>query len=189
MFLPTEIITVLAHFQPAFTQPSYQKVVVLLVGTLLARGRRRVGLQQHKQWARRVLPGRRWGRTGFDLRGQWRHSDCPVAAGCPFVWATPAGEGQAGGASGCGRSAAAEFRASGPSSQPGASLTGMTADTRSWTGRPEPPCGTPLALHPSPSVGCWPVTWRESYRPELTSRLTWSSPPDHYRRYGQTLGD
>jgi hypothetical protein len=42
MFLPTEIITVLAHFQPAFTQPSYQKVVVLLVGTLLARGRRTV---------------------------------------------------------------------------------------------------------------------------------------------------
>lgn len=59
MFLPTEIITVLAHFQPAFTQPSYQKVVVLLVGTLLAQGRRTVtaalravGLQQHKQWAK-----------------------------------------------------------------------------------------------------------------------------------------
>jgi hypothetical protein len=59
MFLPAEIITVLAHFQPAFTQPSYQKVVVLLVGTLLARGRRTVtaalravGLQQHKQWAK-----------------------------------------------------------------------------------------------------------------------------------------
>ena len=59
MFLPTEIITVFAHFQPAFTQPSYRKVVVLLVGTILARGRRTVtaalravGLQQHKQWAK-----------------------------------------------------------------------------------------------------------------------------------------
>jgi hypothetical protein len=59
MFLPAEIITVLVHFQPAFSQPSYQKVVVLLVGTILARGRRTVtaalravGLQQHKQWAK-----------------------------------------------------------------------------------------------------------------------------------------
>ena len=59
MFLPTEIITVLAHFEPAFSQPSYQKAVVLLVGTILARGRRTVtaalravGLQQHKQWAK-----------------------------------------------------------------------------------------------------------------------------------------
>ena len=59
MFLPAEIITVLAHFQPAFSQPSYQKVVVLLIGTILARGRRTVtaalravGLQQHQQWAK-----------------------------------------------------------------------------------------------------------------------------------------
>ena len=59
MFLPSEIITVLAHFAPAFTQPSYQKVVVLLVGTIQARGRRTVtaalravGLQQDKQWAK-----------------------------------------------------------------------------------------------------------------------------------------
>lgn len=59
MFLPPEIITVIAHFAPAFTRPSYRKVVVLLVGTILARGRRTVtaalrsvGLQQHKQWAK-----------------------------------------------------------------------------------------------------------------------------------------
>lgn len=59
MFLPPEIITVLAHFAPAFTQPSYRKVVVLLVGTILARGRRTVtaalravGLQQEQQWAK-----------------------------------------------------------------------------------------------------------------------------------------
>jgi hypothetical protein len=59
MFLPSEIISVIAHFAPAFTRPSYRKVVVLLVGTILARGRRTVtaalrsaGLQQHKQWAK-----------------------------------------------------------------------------------------------------------------------------------------
>lgn len=59
MFLPSEIITVLAHFAPAFTQPSYRKVVVLLAGTILARGRRTVtaalhavGLQQDKRWAK-----------------------------------------------------------------------------------------------------------------------------------------
>jgi hypothetical protein len=59
MFLPPEIITVLAHFAPAFSQPSYQKVGVLLAGTILARGRRTVtaalravGLQQDKQWAK-----------------------------------------------------------------------------------------------------------------------------------------
>jgi hypothetical protein len=59
MFLPSEIIPVIAYFAPAFTQPSYRKVVVLLVGTILARGRRTVtaalravGLQQHQQWAK-----------------------------------------------------------------------------------------------------------------------------------------
>lgn len=59
MFLPSEIITVLAYFAPAFTQPSYRKVVVLLAGTILARGRRTVtaalravGLQQDKRWAK-----------------------------------------------------------------------------------------------------------------------------------------
>lgn len=59
MFLPPEIITVLVHFAPAFTQPSYRKAVVLLLGTILARGRRTVtaalravGLQQDPQWAK-----------------------------------------------------------------------------------------------------------------------------------------
>jgi len=32
----------LAHFQPLFTAPTWKKVVILLVGTLLARGRRTV---------------------------------------------------------------------------------------------------------------------------------------------------
>lgn len=42
MPLPDFILTVLAPFHTAFTQPTWQKVLVLLVGTLLARGRRTV---------------------------------------------------------------------------------------------------------------------------------------------------
>ncbi len=59
MFLPTEIIHVLAHFAPAFTQPTYRKVVVLVVGTLLSKGRRTVtaalrtvGLGQAPGWSK-----------------------------------------------------------------------------------------------------------------------------------------
>jgi hypothetical protein len=59
MFLPAEIIPIFAHFAPAFTAPTYQKGVVLVVGTLLAKGRRTVtaalravGLAQEKQWAK-----------------------------------------------------------------------------------------------------------------------------------------
>ena len=42
MSLPSPIIAILAHFQPVFTAPTWRKVVLLLVGTLLARGRRTV---------------------------------------------------------------------------------------------------------------------------------------------------
>src|SRR5438045_633134 len=42
MSLPRPIITVLAHFEPLFTAPTWKKVVILLVGTVLARGRRTV---------------------------------------------------------------------------------------------------------------------------------------------------
>ena len=42
MPLPSPIIAVLAHFEPLFTAPTWRKVVMLLVGTLLARGRRTV---------------------------------------------------------------------------------------------------------------------------------------------------
>jgi hypothetical protein len=42
MSLPDPIIAVLAHFEPLFTAPTWRKVVLLLVGTLLARGRRTV---------------------------------------------------------------------------------------------------------------------------------------------------
>ena len=40
--LPTQIIQVLAHFRPVFTRPTWDKVLVLVTGTLLARGRRTV---------------------------------------------------------------------------------------------------------------------------------------------------
>jgi len=42
MSLPSPIIAVLAHFEPLFTAPTWKKVMTLLVGTLLARGRRTV---------------------------------------------------------------------------------------------------------------------------------------------------
>jgi hypothetical protein len=42
MSLPLTIIAVLAHFEPAFTQPTWRHALVLLVGTLLGRGRRTV---------------------------------------------------------------------------------------------------------------------------------------------------
>ena len=42
MSLPAAIIVVLAHFEPCFTQPTWRKALLLLVGTTLARGRRTV---------------------------------------------------------------------------------------------------------------------------------------------------
>ncbi len=42
MSLPEPIIALLASFQPIFTTPTWQKAMVLLAGTLLARGRRTV---------------------------------------------------------------------------------------------------------------------------------------------------
>ena len=42
MSFPSPMIAVLAHFQPLFTAPTWRKVVLLLVGTLQARGRRTV---------------------------------------------------------------------------------------------------------------------------------------------------
>lgn len=59
MFLPAAIITILASFAPAFSQPTYQKVVVLVMGTILAQGRRTVtaalraaGLAEEAGWAK-----------------------------------------------------------------------------------------------------------------------------------------
>lgn len=59
MSLPEPIIALLASFQPVFTNPTWQKVLVLLIGTLLARGRRTVtvalrqmGLEQTPQFSK-----------------------------------------------------------------------------------------------------------------------------------------
>ena len=69
MSLPRPIITVLAHFEPLFTTPTWKKVVILLVGTMLARGRRTVtaalrqmGLQMDPHFSRfhQVLNRARW---------------------------------------------------------------------------------------------------------------------------------
>jgi hypothetical protein len=69
MFLPAEIIPIFAHFAPAFTQPTYQKALVLVVGTILAQGRRTVtaalravGWGQAPGWAKyhQVLNRSNW---------------------------------------------------------------------------------------------------------------------------------
>ncbi len=44
MFLPPAILTVLSYFQPAFSKPTFNKAALLVVGTLLARGRRTVAM-------------------------------------------------------------------------------------------------------------------------------------------------
>ena len=74
MFLPAEIIPVLAHFAPVFTAPTYQKALVLVIGTILAKGQRTVtsalrvmGHTQTADWAKyhHVLNRARW--SGLQL--------------------------------------------------------------------------------------------------------------------------
>lgn len=69
MFLPTAIITVLDHFRPVFSEPTYQKVVELIIGTMLARGRRTIagalramGKSDEQNWSKyhHVLNRARW---------------------------------------------------------------------------------------------------------------------------------
>jgi hypothetical protein len=69
MFLPPAILTVLSYFQPAFSKPTFNKAVLLVVGTLLARGRRTVtvalrylGLQHSSNFNKyhHVLSRNRW---------------------------------------------------------------------------------------------------------------------------------
>lgn len=76
MFLPPEIITVLAQFEPAFNKRTYEKAVVLLMGTILGRGRRTVtaalrqmGLQDSPNWAKyhHVLNRAKW--SGLQVAG------------------------------------------------------------------------------------------------------------------------
>lgn len=59
MSLPAEIIPLLEAFRPAFTEPTYQKVLILVVGTILAKGRRTVtaalrilGMEQQGDWSK-----------------------------------------------------------------------------------------------------------------------------------------
>jgi hypothetical protein len=58
MLLPAEIIPIQTHFAPVFTQPTYQKALVLVVGTILAKGRRTVsalravGKAQDGDWSK-----------------------------------------------------------------------------------------------------------------------------------------
>jgi DDE superfamily endonuclease len=69
MSLPRPIITILAHFEPLFTAPTWKKVVILFVGTVLARGRRtvttalrQVGRQMDRHFSgfHQVLNRARW---------------------------------------------------------------------------------------------------------------------------------
>lgn len=77
MFLPAEIIPVLAHFAPVFTAPTYQKALVLIIGTLLAKGRRTVtsalravGHTQTADWAKyhHVLNRAQWSGLALSAR-------------------------------------------------------------------------------------------------------------------------
>ena len=69
MFLPAEIIPLLECFRPVFTEPTYQKVISLVVGAILSKGRRTVtsalrvlGLEQEGDWSKyhHVLNRARW---------------------------------------------------------------------------------------------------------------------------------
>jgi hypothetical protein len=69
MFLPAEIIPLLECFRPVFTEPTYQKVISLVVGTILSKGRRTVtaalrvlGREQEGNWSKyhHVLNRAKW---------------------------------------------------------------------------------------------------------------------------------
>ncbi len=69
MFLPAEIIPIVECFRPAFTEPTYQKAIVLLIGTVLCKGNRTVcsalrvlGLEQKGDWSKyhHVLNRAKW---------------------------------------------------------------------------------------------------------------------------------
>lgn len=69
MFLPAEIIPIIEHFRPAFTEPTYQKGVKLLIGTILCKGNRTVcsalrvlGLEEEGDWSKyhHVLNRAKW---------------------------------------------------------------------------------------------------------------------------------
>ncbi len=91
MSLPSPIIAVLAHFQPLFTVPTWKKVVTLLIGTLLARGRRTVTtalwqmghqMDAHFSLFHQVLNRARWSSLSGKLLGIPRHRQ-PSAISSP----------------------------------------------------------------------------------------------------------
>jgi len=80
MFLPAEIIPLLERFRPALTEPTYQKGVILIIGTILSRGRRTVtaalrvlGLGQGGDWSKyhHVLNRAKW--DGLRMSGLLLH--------------------------------------------------------------------------------------------------------------------
>src|SRR5438270_8586755 len=69
MHLPDPIIAIFIQFQPLFTAPTYRKMLLLVCGTLLSRGRRTVtsalkmlGLDQQPNWPKyhNVLNRAKW---------------------------------------------------------------------------------------------------------------------------------
>ena len=81
MNLPAGIITALIEFQPAFSAPTYRKVMKLVIGTVLGRGARTVtaalrqmGLADRGDWAKyhHVLNRANW------LAPSWRPSHLQV---------------------------------------------------------------------------------------------------------------
>ena len=77
MSLSQPMMTVLCEFESAFSQPTWSKVQVLLLGTLLARGRRTVtaalrprGLHEAPNFSlyHHVLTRARWSTLGLSRR-------------------------------------------------------------------------------------------------------------------------
>src|SRR5438046_8971059 len=93
MSLPSPIIAFLAHFEPLFTAPTWKKVVILLIGTVLARGRRTVtaalrqmGLQMDSPFSsfHQVLNSARWSPLAVSRRLLQVHIQTDVCPGGPL---------------------------------------------------------------------------------------------------------
>jgi len=92
MFLPAEIIPLLESFRPAFTEPTYRKAVELMVGTVLAKGRRTVtsalralGLEMEGDWSKyhQVLNRAKW--DGLQLSAILLHLIVNAFVACSAV--------------------------------------------------------------------------------------------------------
>jgi DDE superfamily endonuclease len=96
MSLSQPIMSVLCEFESAFSQPTWSKVQVLIIGTLLARGRRTVaaalrqmGLHEASHFALypHVLNRARWSALGLSRRAVllWVRTLVAVGGGLTFV--------------------------------------------------------------------------------------------------------